>query len=62
MSKVCDICGKHTVAGRSVSHSHRTVARKFVPNIQRVTIVKDGRKQKMNVCTQCLKSGKLARS
>ncbi|MCI2122876.1 MAG: 50S ribosomal protein L28, partial [Olsenella sp.] len=26
MSKVCDICGKHAVAGRSISHSHRTVA------------------------------------
>ena len=37
MSKVCDICGKHTVAGRSISHSHRTVNRKFKPNIQRVT-------------------------
>ena len=42
MSKVCDICGKHAVAGRSISHSHRTVNRKFKPNIQRVTVVQDG--------------------
>lgn len=61
MSKVCEICGKHAVAGRSISHSHRTVNRKFKPNIQHVTVV-DGRKQKMNVCTGCLKSGKVARS
>ena len=62
MSKVCEICGKHPVAGRSIAHSFRTVNRKFRPNIQRVTIVQDGHKKKMNVCTRCLKKGNLARS
>lgn len=62
MSKVCDICGKHTVAGRSISHSHRTVNRSFRPNIQRVTLLVDGRPQKKNVCTRCLKKGNVART
>ena len=62
MSKVCDICGKHAVAGRSISHSHRPVSRTFKPNIQRVTVVVDGKRQKLNVCSRCLKSGKIARS
>jgi len=62
MSKVCEICGKHTVAGRTRSHSYRAVARKFVPNIQSVYVVKDGHRRKMNVCTGCLKSGKVSRS
>lgn len=62
MSKVCDICGKHAVAGRSISHSHRTVCRTFKPNIQHVTVVIDGKSQKMNVCSRCLKKGNLARS
>lgn len=62
MSKVCEFCGKHAVAGRSISHSHRTVARTFKPNIQRVTVVVDSHKKKANVCTRCLKSGKIARS
>jgi len=62
MSKVCQICSKHPVAGRSIAHSFRTVNRKFRPNIQRVTVVVDGRKQKMNVCTRCLKKGNIARS
>ena len=61
MSKVCEICGKHAVAGRSVSHSHRTVNRKFRPNIQHVTIVQDGKRKKMTVCTTCLKKGNLVR-
>ena len=62
MSKVCSVCGKHPVAGRSISHSHRVVNRTFKPNIQRVTVVVDGHKRKANVCTRCLKSGKIARS
>ena len=49
MSKVCAICGKHAVAGRSISHSHRVTNRKFRPNIQHVTCVVDGHKKKLNV-------------
>jgi len=62
MSKVCAICGKHPVAGRNVSHSHRTTNRVFRPNIQRVTVKLDGKVQKANVCTSCLKAGKVERA
>lgn len=62
MSQVCEICGKHPVSGHSISHSHRVTLRKFRPNIQKVTIVQNGRKKKMNVCTRCLKKGNLNRS
>ena len=62
MSKVCEFCGKHPVAGHTISHSHRVVNRTFKPNIQLVTVVVDGHKRKANVCTRCLKSGKVARS
>ena len=62
MSKICAICGKHAVAGHSISHSHRVINRKFRPNIQHVTVVVNGHRQKMNVCSTCLKSGKVARS
>ena len=62
MSKVCSICGKAPVAGRSISHSHRVTNRTFRPNIQKVTIVEEnGYRHKANVCTQCLKSGKVVR-
>ena len=62
MSKVCEICGKGPVAGRSVSHSHRVTNRWFRPNIQKVTI-KDakGHVRKANVCTKCMKAGKVVR-
>ena len=63
MSKVCEICGKAPAAGRSVSHSHRVSNRTFAPNIQRVSI-KDskGKVRKANVCTSCLKAGKVTKA
>jgi large subunit ribosomal protein L28 len=62
MSKVCAVCGKHPVAGRNVSHSHRITNRVFRPNIQKVTVKVDGKVQKANVCTSCLKAGKVERA
>ncbi len=62
MSKVCSVCGKHPSAGRNVSHSHRVTNRTVYPNIQRVTAVVDGASKKVDVCTKCLKAGKVKRS
>ncbi|WP_303249967.1 50S ribosomal protein L28 [uncultured Slackia sp.] len=63
MSKVCEICGKAPQAGRSISHSHRVTNRKFRPNIQNVTVVeKNGTVHKKNVCTKCMKAGKVTRA
>lgn len=63
MSNVCEICGKHPVAGRNVSHSHRVTNRVFKPNIQKVTIKeKSGRVRKARICTSCLKAGKVERA
>ena len=63
MSKVCEVCGKHPVAGRSISHSHRVSNRMFRPNIQNVTIKAAKRHvRKANVCTKCMKAGKVTRA
>ncbi|MDR2672690.1 MAG: 50S ribosomal protein L28 [Coriobacteriales bacterium] len=62
MSRVCSVCGKHPVAGRNVSHSHRVTNRVYNPNIQKVTVHSNGRAKKANVCTKCLKAGKVQRS
>jgi large subunit ribosomal protein L28 len=61
MSKVCSVCGKHPAAGRNVSHSHRVTNRVYKPNVQKVTITQDGAAKKANVCTKCLKAGKVQR-
>ena len=62
MSQVCSICGKHPSAGRNVSHSHRVTNRVVRPNIQRVRAVVDGSVKQINVCTECMKSGKVTRA
>lgn len=62
MSKVCTVCGKHPSAGRNVSHSHRVTNRVIRPNIQKVHAVIDGTVKKVNVCTKCLKAGKVTRA
>ncbi|MDD6785149.1 MAG: 50S ribosomal protein L28 [Eggerthellales bacterium] len=62
MSKVCEVCGKAPVAGRSISHSHRVSNRTFRPNVQKVTINDNGAVRKANICTKCLKAGKVVRA
>ena len=62
MSKVCEICGKAPVAGRSISHSHRVSNRTFRPNIQKITVKVDGNAKRANVCTKCMKAGKVERA
>jgi len=61
MSKVCSVCGKAPAAGRNVSHSHRVTNRIIRPNIQRVHALVDGTVKQVNVCTKCMKAGKITR-
>jgi large subunit ribosomal protein L28 len=53
---VCEICGKKPQFGHSVSHSMRRTKRKFKPNLQRTTIMRDGRPVKVTICAKCLKT------
>ena len=62
MASVCDVCGKGPGFGMNVSHSHRRTRRRFNPNIQSVrALVSPGTRHKVNVCTSCLKAGKITR-
>jgi large subunit ribosomal protein L28 len=46
----------------SVSYSHRRTRRRFNPNIQPVhALVGRGTRKRLNVCTSCLKAGKVTR-
>ena len=59
MKSVCEICGKRSKTGNSVSHSHKKSRRVWKPNIQRLLVDYNGTRKHMYVCTQCLKSGKV---
>jgi large subunit ribosomal protein L28 len=58
----CDICGKGVAFGIKVSHSHRRSNRAWKPNVKRVKAVVDGGSKYINVCTRCLRSGKVTRA
>jgi len=62
MAKVCEICGKKPVSGNSVSHAHNVTRRRWLPNLQRVRARVDGRIVRITVCTNCLKSNKVAKA
>ncbi len=62
MARRCEICGKRAQVWYKVSHSHIRTKRKWYPNIQKVRVVVDGKVKRMNVCTQCLKSGKVQKA
>ncbi len=58
----CDICGKGVVFGINISHSHIRTNRAWKPNIRKVKAVVDGTRKTVNVCTRCLRSGKVTRA
>ncbi|MBN2134589.1 MAG: 50S ribosomal protein L28 [Acidobacteria bacterium] len=59
MACVCDICGKRPMTGNNVSHAHNLTKRRFNPNLQTVRAEGFGRKKKIRVCTECIKSGRI---
>ncbi|GAA3225513.1 hypothetical protein GCM10017691_14410 [Pseudonocardia petroleophila] len=64
VAAVCDVCSKGPGFGMSVSHSHRRTNRRWNPNIQtvRARLTTGGNRTRLNVCTSCLKAGKVARA
>ena len=71
----CVICGKRPVVGSAVTHrgmlkvkggvGRRTVRvnlRRFLPNLQRATVILNGTVRRVRVCTACLKSGKVPKA
>ena len=62
MAHVCEICNKGPMSGMNVAHSHLKTKRRWYPNIQRVRAIVDGEVKRVNVCTRCLRSGKVHRA
>lgn len=61
MAANCDVCGKSPSFGKQVSHSHRRSSRRWNPNIQTVRAMIGRTPKKLNVCTSCIKAGKVSR-
>ena len=62
MARVCYICGKRPTTGHNVSYSENKTKRRFLPNLQRVRIIENGRVKRVRICTKCLKAGKVVKA
>ena len=62
----CDICDKSVNYGNklSVTRSHisKRTSRTFKPNVRTVKAMVNGEPKKINVCTKCLRSGKVTKA
>ncbi|MBK9750711.1 MAG: 50S ribosomal protein L28 [Chloroflexi bacterium] len=53
---VCAACGKKPMFGNQRSFSMRATRRKFLPNIQRVTVMEKGEPVRKYLCAKCIKT------
>jgi large subunit ribosomal protein L28 len=60
----CEVCGKGTVFGRHIRSNVSALwalrapkkSRVFKANIQKTTIMRDGRPVSVNMCTRCMRT------
>ena len=58
MSRVCEICGKSKMAGKTVSHANNKSNKKYKANLQQTTVEVNGKEVKVRACTKCIKTAK----
>lgn len=58
MSRVCELTGKGPVVGNNVSHANNKTKRRFLPNLNDVTLISDvlGRSFKLRVSAAALRT------
>lgn len=58
MSRVCELTGKRPITGNNVSHSNRHTRRRFLPNLQQVSLWSQtlGRSVRMRITTAALRT------
>ena len=62
----CEICEKSVNFGNKLSitrsHISKRTTRTWKPNLRKVKAIVDGEPKRINVCTKCLRSGKVTRA
>jgi large subunit ribosomal protein L28 len=58
MARRCDLTGKETIFGHNVSKARNRTNRRFMPNLQKVTLHSDALRCeiKLRICTRALRS------
>jgi large subunit ribosomal protein L28 len=61
MARMCEVCGKGPSTGHTVSHANNKTKRRWIPNLQSVRALVDGKPRILRVCTQCIHSGRVTK-
>ena len=61
MARICTVCGKGPMTGNHVSHANNRRKRRWFPNLQTVRVLVGAAPRRVQVCTQCMKSGKVVK-
>lgn len=58
MARVCEVTGKKPMVGNNVSHANNKTKRRFLPNLNDVTLISDalGRSFKLRISASALRS------
>ncbi|MEM1430839.1 MAG: 50S ribosomal protein L28 [Pseudomonadota bacterium] len=58
MSRVCELTGKRPMTGNNVSHANNKTKRRFLPNLQDVTLISDtlGRSFRLRISSAALRT------
>ena len=58
MSRQCELTGKGVMSGNNVSHAKNRTKRKFLPNLNNVTLLSEslGRSFKLKICASAMRS------
>ena len=62
MASKCQLCGKRPLIGNNVSHANNKTKKRNYPNVQKVRALVDGRVARVQVCTRCIKAGKITKA
>jgi large subunit ribosomal protein L28 len=61
MARICEVCGKGPQVGNNVSHANNKSKRRWLPNLRRVRALQSGQVKYIQVCTRCLRSGRVVK-
>lgn len=56
MARVCDICGRGTLFGHSVSHANNRTRRSWQLNLHKKTISDGTATRQVRLCSKCLRT------
>ena len=75
MARACEVCGKGTRTGNEIIrrgmakrkggiglHTTGITKRKFLPNLHKIRVNRNGGTMRMVVCAACIKSGKIVKA